>query len=151
MGRKRKCIKTEKEKKGGGKSSSGPTKKGWKQDELDLLEIIWSWKLSAFFWALYIHQGFINMCLFLLQLLYQYISVAPRIACRAYENRLLDPLTVSDSVGTKESAFLTRTFKMLLVQELHSRTTVYAILKNNFCVFFFYLKQPIASFKISVL
>lgn len=60
------------------------------------------------------------------------------------------PLTVSDLVGTEESVFLTisKMMLILLVEGLHLSTTVYAILKNSFCVFFC-LKQLITILKIS--
>lgn len=128
------------------------------RNEMNLCEAESCLLSSGFFWVLQIHQGFLIVfqCLFLLQLLYQYISVAHTLqhTSESLAGLLKDswtPLTASDSVGTEGSAFLTitKTKPMLLVQGLYLRTLAYAVLKNSFCVFFFYLKQLIALFKIS--
>lgn len=96
----------------------------------------------------YIHQGFIYVLqgLFWLQLFYRYIAVAHKLQWTSESLAGLvkrdswTPLTVSGSVWTAESAFLT-IFKMMLDagwdQGLDLRTTVYTILKNSFCVFLF--------------
>lgn len=102
MGRERRHIKPERE-----RGRRVAVKQPVVRNEMNLCEAESCLLSSGFFWVLHTHQGFIIVfqCLFLLQLLYQYISVAHTLqrTSESLAGLLKDswiPLTASDSVGT---------------------------------------------------
>lgn len=114
MGRKRKCIKTEKEKEEVKIVVNQPR---WVGNKMSWI----SWKLFeaescllSFGFSIYIRDSLtcVYFCFNYFIRIYQWLTES---LAELMKTDSWTPLTVSDSVGTEESAFLTRTVKMLLV------------------------------------